>query len=73
MGVITDKLLAAAIGGGLTDWDRDGTLRNYTQELNCAIWGFLSNCFSGEAETIFRQGGMATVNKGVDAWRRIAR
>ena len=42
-GVITDKMLAAAVGDGLTEWDRDGTIRNYTQELNCAICGFFSN------------------------------
>ena len=72
-GVITDDLLAEAVGDGLTEWDRDGTAKNYTQELNCALWGFLSNCLSGEAEIIFRQGGTATVNKGVDAWRRIVR
>ena len=71
--VITDDLLAAAVGDGLTEWDRDGAGLDYTQELNCALSGFLSNCFSGEAETMFRQGGMATVNKGVDAWRLIVR
>ena len=72
-GVITDDLLAEAVGDGLTEWDRDGTIKNYTQELNCALWGFLSNCLSGEVETIFRQGGTATVNKGVDAWSVIVR
>ena len=35
--------------------------------------GFLSIFLSGEAETILRQGSTATVNKGVDAWRRIVR
>ena len=38
--------------------------------LNCAIWGFLSNAISGEAETFFKQ---ANVNQGVDAWRRLVR
>ena len=33
-GVITDDLLANAVGDGLTEWDRDGTIKNYTQELN---------------------------------------
>ena len=40
-GVITDDLLAAAVGDGLAEWDRDGGSRDYTQELNCALWCFL--------------------------------
>ena len=70
---ITGASLAAAVGDGLTEWDRDGSSRDCTQDLNCALWGFLSNCLSGEAKTICRQGGAAMVNKGVDAWRRIVR
>ena len=66
-GVITDDLIAAAVGDGLAEWDRGGGSRDYTQELNCALGGFLLNCLPGEADTIVRQGGMATVNKGVDA------
>ena len=38
--------------------------------LNSAIWGFLSGCVSGEAETIFK--GSPQLN-GIDAWRRPVR
>ena len=45
--------------------ERDGISRDYMQELNCAMWGFLSNAVSGEAETIFKQAGIL---RGVEAW-----
>ena len=54
-GVITDDLLAAAVGDGLTEWDRDGACRDYTQQLNCFLLGFLWNCLS-TASSIIRRG-----------------
>ena len=38
--------------------------------LNSDILGFLSNCISGEAQTIFKKTGTLM---GVEAWRRISR
>ena len=38
--------------------------------LNNQVWGFLSNCVSAEADTIFRG---AEDLQGIDAWRRIIR
>ena len=40
------------------------------QALNASIWGFLSSCFTGSAETIFRS---AEDLNGLDAWRRVVR
>ncbi len=40
------------------------------ESLSGMLWGFLSNCVSDDAETIFK--GAATLN-GIDAWRRIVR
>ncbi len=40
------------------------------QTLNTAIWGFLSGCLSGSAETMFKQSDMLS---GLGAWRRVAR
>ena len=44
--------------------DRDGRVTDHTQALNCAIWGFLNNAWSGETEMILKQ---ADVVKGVEA------
>ena len=38
--------------------------------LDNGAWGFLSNCVSAEADTIFRG---AEDLQGIDAWRRIIR
>ena len=40
------------------------------ETMNGMTWDFLSNCVSGDAETIFK--GASTLN-GIDAWRRIVR
>ena len=40
------------------------------QALNASIWGFLSSCLTGSAETIFRS---AEDLNGLDAWRRVVR
>ena len=40
------------------------------QALNAAIWGFLSSCLTGSAETILRS---AEDLNGLDAWRRVVR
>ena len=68
--VITPERLQQAIGDGLCIYDRDGNVVDHTKSLDSAVWGFLSNCTSGEAEVMFRQ---AEVCEGIDAWRRIIR
>ena len=40
------------------------------QALDGAVWGFLSGCATGEAQTIFKH---AETLSGIDAWRRLAR
>jgi hypothetical protein len=40
------------------------------ETLNAAMWGFLSECVGGEAETIFKS---AQTLNGIDAWRRLVR
>ena len=40
------------------------------QAFNAAIWGFLSACLTGSAETIFKS---AEDLNGLDAWRRVVR
>ena len=45
-------------------------LGNQAENLNSGLWGFLSCCLSGEAETLFKQ---AKRLNGVDAWRRVVR
>ena len=68
--VITPERLQQAVGEGLCIYDRDGNMVDHTKSLDSAVWGFLSNCTSGEAEVMFRQ---AEVCEGIDAWRRIIR
>ena len=68
--VITPERLQQAVGEGLCIYDRDGNMVDHTKSLDSAVWGFLSNCTSGEAEVMFRQ---AEVCEGIDAWRRITR
>jgi hypothetical protein len=53
--VITPERLQQAIGDGLCIYDRDGTVVDHTNSLDSAVWGFLSNCSSDEAEVMFRQ------------------
>ena len=72
-GQINDAVLTRAVGDQLTSYNRDGTAKCRLLVLNSAIWGFVSDCLSGEAETIIRQGGGAAVLQGMDAWRRIVR
>ena len=38
--------------------------------VNAQIWGFLSGCFRGTADTMFRRADCLT---GIDAWRRFVR
>ena len=67
---ITQEKYEEAVGLGLTTWDRDSTEKDHLYALNNAIWGFLSNCVAGEAQTIFKKAGTLM---GVEAWRRISR
>jgi hypothetical protein len=67
---ISQKLYEQAVGEGLTTWDRDGNAVDHAPTLNSAIWGFLSNCLSGEAQTMFKKSDKMM---GVDAWRRLVR
>ena len=63
---IIDELLRQAIGDGLIIYDRDGAPRDYINSLNNAVWGFLSNCITGDALVMLEQ---AEVCAGLDAWR----
>ena len=67
---ITQGRYELAVGAGLTTYDRAGYPTDHSYALNSAIWGFLSNCLSGEAKTIFKK---ADALQGVEAWRRISR
>ena len=62
MEVVTQQLFEEVAGHALDTRQREA--------LNAAIWGFLSNCISGEAETIFKR---AESLNGLDAWRRLVR
>ncbi len=48
----------------------DGMDKTQMELVNSAIWGFLSGCLGGEAETMFKQAEMLN---GIDAWRRVVR
>jgi hypothetical protein len=67
---IEQALYEQAVGEGLTSWDRDGNASEHSQTLNSALWGFLSACVSGEAQTFFKK---ANKMNGIDAWRRLIR
>ena len=67
---ISFERLRAATGNGLCTYDRDGTATDQTEALNTALWGFLGNCITGEADVMYKQ---ASQCNGVDAWRRIVR
>ena len=67
---IGQAIFRQAVGEGLTSWDRDGSPTDHAMTFNSAVWGFLSNCVSGEAQTFFKK---ADKMNGVDAWRRISR
>ena len=60
--VVTDSDLRKAVGGAMD--------QEQLETLNAAIWGFMSNCVSGEAETMFKR---AESLKGIDAWRKVVR
>ena len=62
MAIITEALLEKAVGQAMTLLQRE--------TVNGAIWGFLSNCVSAEAETMFKR---AETLNGIDAWRRLVR
>ena len=67
---ITQELFEKVVGEQLTTWDNNGAEHNHAYALNGAVWGFLSNCLSGEAQTFFKK---ADTLMGFEAWRRIAR
>ena len=67
---ITQEKYEQAVGFGPTTWDRGSHEVDHLRALNCAIRGFLSNCISGEAQTIFKKAGTLM---GAEAWRRISR
>ena len=54
---ITTDQVKAAVGDKISSED-------LLENLNAKIWGFLANCLSGEAETIFK--GADDLN-GIDA------
>ena len=60
--VVTDSDLRKAVGGAMD--------QEQLETLNAAVWGFMSNCVSGEAETMFKR---AESLKGIDAWRKVVR
>ena len=67
---ISPERLKAATGDGLLLPDRDGSHVDHTDALNTAIWGFLGNCITGEADVMYKQAAQCN---GIDAWRRIVR
>ena len=67
---ITQTRYEEPVGYGLCTYDRDGVETDHSYTLNSLIWGFLSNCVSGEAQTIFKN---ADPLMGVEAWRRLSR
>ncbi len=69
-GVIEEAKLHEAVQGQLTIHRHDGSAEDMLEVLNGGVWGFLSNCLSGEAETMFKQ---AKTLHGIDAWRRVVR
>ena len=62
LGYIDENMLRGAIGDGMTE--------TQLEILNSSLWGFLSNCTTKDAETVFK--GAETL-AGVDAWRRRVR
>ena len=54
---ITHEKYEEAVGFGLTTWGREGDEKDHAHVLNSSIWGFLSLCLTGEAQTIFKQAG----------------
>ena len=67
---ISQERYLSTVGLQLTTWNRDGEETNHAPALDGAVWGFLSLCVSGEAQTIFKQ---AEVLNGLEAWRRLTR
>ena len=60
--------LKIATGNGLCIYDRDGNATDHTEALNTALWGFLGNCITGEADVMYKQAAQCN---GIDAWRGI--
>ncbi|MDP6215213.1 MAG: hypothetical protein QGI41_09785, partial [Acidimicrobiales bacterium] len=60
---IDDELLKKAVAG-------TAMYSELLHNVNSSLWGFISNCVSAEAETIFKT---ANTLQGVDAWRRLVR
>ena len=60
--VVTDEAFNAVVSHFMDEYKQ--------QAVSAAIWGFLSACLSGSAETIFRS---AEDLNGIDAWRRVVR
>ena len=67
---ISHDRLKIATGNGLSTVDRDGNYIDHTEALNTAVWGFLGNCITGEADVMYKQAAQCN---GIDAWRRIVR
>lgn len=68
--VVTLEKLRAAVGDGLCYFERDGAVRDHTESLDAAVWGFLFNCMAGEDKVMFKQ---AAVCADIDSSRRIVR
>ena len=62
---VTEDMLSAALNSVHSDMSL-----HQQQTLNASIWGFLSGCLSGPAETMFKR---AKKLNGLDAWRRVIR
>ena len=60
--VVTEENFLAVVIHGIDEWKQ--------QVINAQIWGFLSSCVHGTAETMFKQAEMLN---GLDSWRRIVR
>lgn len=67
---ISHDRLKIATGNSLSTVDRDGNYIDHTEALNTAVWGFLGNCITGEADVMYKQAAQCN---GIDAWRRIVR
>jgi len=59
---ISEALVTRAASGSMTP--------EQVELLNSTVWGFISGCVSGEAETVFKR---ADELNGLDAWRRLVR
>ena len=64
---ITQEQCEMAVGTGFTSYDGDGYPTDHSYALNSAIWGFLSNCLSGEAQTFFKKADALQGGRGMAA------